>query len=123
MLASKALACTAVWLMRALLFKAATHQHSRAPSLLERAAAPDFVVPLHISPWSVPPCAQQAVCHSASAHGTGEVSTCNYEARAFGVRSGMMIRWGMGGCGCFMPLLPRDSAECNAHEPACVHIS
>eukprot|EP00887_Chlorella_sp_A99_P002876 scaffold6.g2876.t1 len=32
-----------------------------------------------------------AVSHSASAHGTGEVSTCNYEARKFGVRSGISI--------------------------------
>lgn len=32
-----------------------------------------------------------AVSHSASASGTGEVSTCNYEARKYGVRSGMWI--------------------------------
>lgn len=35
----------------------------------------------------------QAVCHSASSSGTGEVSTCNYEARKYSVQSGMMIRW------------------------------
>lgn len=45
----------------------------------------------------MPPARTQAVCHSASAKGTGEVSTSNYEARAFGVRSGMLIRCG-GGC-------------------------
>lgn len=31
------------------------------------------------------------MCHSASSRGTGEVSTSNYEARKYGVRSGMMI--------------------------------
>jgi len=31
------------------------------------------------------------VCHSASAQGSGEVSAANYEARAFGIRAGMMI--------------------------------
>lgn len=38
------------------------------------------------------PAACQAVCHSASAKGSGEVSTSNYEARKYGVRSGMFIR-------------------------------
>jgi hypothetical protein len=32
-----------------------------------------------------------AVCHSASERGSGEVSTANYAARAFGVRSGMFM--------------------------------
>ncbi|PSC71461.1 DNA repair REV1 [Micractinium conductrix] len=32
-----------------------------------------------------------AVSHSASASGTGEVSTCNYEARKYGIKSGMFI--------------------------------
>ena len=31
------------------------------------------------------------VSHSASARGAGEVSSANYEARAFGVRAGMFI--------------------------------
>lgn len=60
------------------------------PPLLKLANQP-FHPALRLSPS-----APQAVCHSASAHGTGEVSTCNYEARAFGVRSGMMIRWDLG---------------------------
>jgi nucleotidyltransferase/DNA polymerase involved in DNA repair len=32
-----------------------------------------------------------AVCHSASAQGSGEVSAASYEARIFGIRAGMMI--------------------------------
>jgi DNA repair protein REV1 len=32
-----------------------------------------------------------AVCHSNSARGTGEVSSANYEARAFGVSAGMFM--------------------------------
>jgi hypothetical protein len=39
-----------------------------------------------------------AVCHSASAQGSGEVSTANYEARAFGIRAGMMIFDAKGRC-------------------------
>lgn len=31
------------------------------------------------------------VCHSNSENGTGEVSAANYEARAFGIRSGSCI--------------------------------
>lgn len=31
------------------------------------------------------------VSHSASARGAGEVSSANYEARAFGIRAGMFI--------------------------------
>lgn len=31
------------------------------------------------------------MCHSASAQGSGEVSTCNYEARTFRVRSGKCL--------------------------------
>ena len=37
-------------------------------------------------------CCLQAVCHSSSSSGTGEVSTSNYEARKYGVRSGQFIR-------------------------------
>ena len=53
----------------------------------------------------------QAVCHSASAKGTAEVSACNYEARRFGIAAGMTI-----GCG----RLPVDCAlvlllDCIAH--------
>lgn len=33
-----------------------------------------------------------AVCHSDKTHGTAEVSSSNYAARAFGVKSGMFIR-------------------------------
>lgn len=33
-----------------------------------------------------------AVCHSDSARGTGEISSANYPARAFGVRAGMFVR-------------------------------
>jgi nucleotidyltransferase/DNA polymerase involved in DNA repair len=32
-----------------------------------------------------------AVCHSASAQGSGEVSSANYEARAYGIRAGMFM--------------------------------
>jgi DNA repair protein REV1 len=32
-----------------------------------------------------------AVCHSNSARGTGEISSANYEARAFGVAAGMFM--------------------------------
>jgi DNA repair protein REV1 len=32
-----------------------------------------------------------AVCHSNSANGSAEVSSANYEARAFGVRAGMFM--------------------------------
>jgi hypothetical protein len=39
-----------------------------------------------------------AVCHSASAQGSGEVSAANYEARAFGIRAGMMISDAKGRC-------------------------
>lgn len=33
-----------------------------------------------------------AVCHSEKTHGTAEISSSNYAARAFGIRSGMFIR-------------------------------
>ena len=41
----------------------------------------------------VPALQGKAMCvsHSASARGAGEVSSANYEARAFGVRAGMFI--------------------------------
>lgn len=32
-----------------------------------------------------------AVCHSNSAQGSAEVSSANYEARAFGIRAGMFM--------------------------------
>ena len=31
------------------------------------------------------------MCHSASTHGSGEVSSANYAARAFGISAGMFI--------------------------------
>ncbi|KDD72100.1 impB/mucB/samB UV-protection protein, partial [Helicosporidium sp. ATCC 50920] len=39
-----------------------------------------------------------AVCHSASARGTGEVSSANYAARAFGVRAGQWVRSALEAC-------------------------
>jgi hypothetical protein len=42
---------------------------------------------MHVAPAGKP----LAVCHSASAQGSGEVSAANYEARAYGVRAGQFM--------------------------------
>jgi hypothetical protein len=80
------------------LVSACTGRHPASRLVLETAASCPPIT-LQLLGGCCLPCLLQAVCHSASATGTGEVSTANYEARKYGVRSGMMIRWEGGGWG------------------------
>jgi hypothetical protein len=58
------------------------------------------------------------VCHSASAQGSGEVSAANYEARAFGIRAGMMISDAKSRC----PLLLVVPYEFEKYEEASLQV-